>query len=290
MVQSFEIHSSAVPILEIMKRHPKIKWIYSSWGNDLYYYQNETESLKNIRAVLGRIHYMFADCERDLSLARKYDFKGQYLGTFPGGGGYDLETNKYKVGDFCTDKKIVIKGYQHIFGRAIYVLEALLKIKNDLKDYQIVVFAANSAVLEYLKKPEFADWQNLQIKGRIGRGEVLSLMGHSNIYIGNNISDGMANTLLEAIIMETFPIQSNPGGATAEIIEHGKNGYLIENPEDSDEIATLIKMALNNPQLVESAIAYNTEHLKPKLERNYIKNLVVEQYERVQQALIDNKI
>ena len=38
VVQSFELHSSAVPIMEIMKNYPHIKWIYSSWGNDIFFY------------------------------------------------------------------------------------------------------------------------------------------------------------------------------------------------------------------------------------------------------------
>lgn len=65
-------------------------------------------------------------------------------------------------------------------------------------------------------------------------------MGQSIVYIGNNISDGIPNTVLEAMIMGAFPIQSNPGGATAEIIEEGNNGFLIHNPEDIEEIKKLI--------------------------------------------------
>ncbi len=284
-VQSFEMHSACVPILEIMKKHPKIKWIYSAWGNDLFYYQYEPDKLKRIKAVFNRLDYMFADCTRDYLIAKKYGFQGEYLGTFPGGGGYDLNVSNSWVNEFQNRKTILIKGYQHKFGRCNNVLEALLEIEDDLKGLEIIVFAATEEVLKFVDHPRFNKMKNLRIMGSIGREEVLELMGQSLISIGNSISDGMPNTLLEAIIMGAFPIQSNPGGATSEIIEHGKNGYLIESPENSNEIASLIKKAIQNPGLLKSGIAYNSKYIKPRLERDYIKEQVLKSYALVEANL-----
>ena len=285
VIQSFEMHSACVPILGIMKNNPKIKWVYSAWGNDLFYYQNEPEKLKEIKAVFGRLDYMFADCTRDFLIAEKHGFKGEYLGTFPGGGGYDLSSSDPWVREFQNRKTILIKGYEHKFGRCNNVLEALLEIEDDLKGFKIVVFAATKEVLKFVNHPRFNKMENLEIKGQIGRGKVLELMGKSLIYIGNSISDGIPNTLLESVIMGSFPIQSNPGGASAEIIEHGKNGFLIENPEDIKVIALLIKQAIQNPELLRSGIAYNVAKVKPMLERNYIKDQVLKKYQLVEQNL-----
>ncbi len=285
VVQSFEMHSACVPIVEVMKKYPKVKWIYAAWGNDLFYYQNDPKKLEGIKNVFTRLDYMFADCTRDYLIAKKYGFKGEYLGTFPTGGGYDLQSSMPMLNEIMDRKIILIKGYEHKFGRAINTLEALLKIKDEIKDYNIVVFAATDKVVDFVHQPQFSDMHNLEVKGKIGRGEVLELMGQSLLYIASSISDGMPNTLLEAIIMECFPIQSNPGGATAEIIEHGKNGYLIENPENSKEIAVLIKQAIQNPELLRSGIAYNTANVKPMLERNYIKDQVLKKYQLVEQNL-----
>jgi len=285
VVQSFEMHSSCVPILEIMKVYPKIKWIYSAWGNDLFYYQNEPEKLKGIKAVFNRLDYMFADCTRDSLIAKKYGFQGEYLGTFPGGGGYELHLSNSWINEFQNRKTILVKGYQHKFGRCNNVLEALVEIEDDIKGFEIIVFAATEEVLKFVDHPRFNKMKNLRIVGSIGREEVLELMGQSLIYIGNSISDGMPNTLLEAIIMEAFPIQSNPGNATAEIIEHGKNGYLIENPESSNEIAALIKKAIQNPCLLKSGIIYNSKYIKPKLERDYVKERVLKRYDLIEQNL-----
>ncbi len=285
VVHSFEMHSACVPILEIMKKHPKIKWIYTTWGTDLFYYQNEPEKLKGIKAVFNRLDYMFADCTRDSLIAKELGFKGGYLGTFPGGGGYELHSSNSWLNEFQNRKTILVKGYQNKFGRCINVLEALKEIEDEIKDYKIIVFGATEEVLKFVDLPRFNKMKNLRIMGLIGRGEVLELMGQSLIYIGNSISDGMPNTLLEAIIMESFPIQSNPGSATAEIIEHGKNGYLIENPENSNEIAALIKKAVQNPGLLKSGIEFNSKYIKPKLERDYVKEKVLNRYELIERNL-----
>jgi len=285
VVQSFEMHSSCVPILEEIKKYPKIKWVYSAWGSDLFYYQNEPDKLKDIKAVFQRLDYMFADCERDFLIAREYGFNGTYLGTFPGGGGFDIHSHKSLINNFEDRNIILIKGYQDKFGRCNNIMEALLKIKNELSNFHVVVFGASEYLFQFIEDSRFQKIKNLEVNGRISGGKVLDLMGKSIIFVGNSISDGIPNSFLEAIIMETFPIQSNPGGATAEYIEDGKNGLLIKNPENSNEIATLIKRAILNPELLKSGIEYNSKYIKPKLERNYIKEKVLKKYEIIERNL-----
>ena len=106
-------------------------------------------------------------------------------------------------------------------------------------------------------------------------------MGKSLIYIGNSISDGMPNTLLESIIMGAFPIQSNPGGATGELIEHQKNGFLIRMPLNVNEIKYLILKAINDKAFLAQAVGYNFKIIKPKLERGYVRQEVLKKYEHV---------
>jgi glycosyltransferase involved in cell wall biosynthesis len=110
-------------------------------------------------------------------------------------------------------------------------------------------------------------------------------MNKAKIYIGNSISDGMPNTLLEAIISGAFPIQSDPGGATSEIIEDGLNGLLILNPMNVDGIKNLILKSLEQPEILEKAFHYNLEMVRPKLERTFVKQEVLKKYEQVEKDL-----
>ncbi|UZH56745.1 glycosyltransferase family 4 protein [Salinimicrobium tongyeongense] len=286
VVQSFEMHSACIPILSVMKKNPEITWVYSSWGNDLYFFQRDSAKKEAMQNVLHHVDYMFADCTRDFHLAKKLGFKGDYLGTYPTGGGYDLKEHSSNIFAHKSKSTILIKGYQHRFGRAKKILEALLLIKKVVENNKVIVFGANEEIQSFVDS-EMSDWNNVRVLSAIGRDEVMKLMGESIIYIGNSISDGMPNTLLEAIIMEAFPIQSNPGGATSELIQHGKNGFLIENPLNENEIAGHIKVALQDKNIIRKGIEFNTIYLKPKLERDYVQKQVLESYSLIEQQLTE---
>ena len=285
VVHSFVMYASTVPLLRIMQNQPRIKWIYSAWGNDLYYYQNEYPFRQDIKKVLPQLDYMFADCIRDYEVARKLGFIGKFMGAFPTGGGYELNEYNSFISTIENRKTIIIKGYEHKFGRCINVLHAINLIKDKVQDYEIIVFAANEKVFDFVRNSELSNLNNLKLYGRMRHTEVLKILGKSLIYIGNSISDGMPNTLLEAIIMEAFPIQSNPGGATAEIIEDGKNGFLIQDPESPEAIARTIMKALNDLEFIRQGVNYNVRQIKPELERLKIRHQVLEKYQAIEREV-----
>ena len=285
VIHTFVMQSATLPLNGVMAKFPRVKWVYSAWGNDLYFRKQNTKDLNDIKATLPNIDFMFADCTRDFYLARDLGFKGKYLGTFPTGGGYVLETTLPYIKNFVEKDCLVIKGYQGKLGRCNNVLEALLEIKDEVADMKIVLFAVNDEVIKYSRDLGLLNWNNFEIKPFLTHHEVLKLMGSARIYIGNSISDGLPNTLLEAIIMEVFPIQSNPGGASSELIASGKNGLLIEHPEDSNHIASLIKMALANEDMLREAIEHNSKNIRPFLDRNLIKMEVKKQYEYIADSL-----
>lgn len=283
VVQSFVLFSACAPILNVMKKYPDIKWIYSAWGNDLYYFQHKPKYLEEIKNVLPRVDFMFADCKRDFEIAKKYNFQGEFLGSFPGGGGFEINEDDLLR---LTERKIIlIKGYQELFGECIPVLKAVERLQNEIRNYEVVVFGAEPPVIEYLNQSSLTSWKNFRVFRKIGRGKVMKLLGQSRCYIGNSISDGMPNTLLEAIMAGAFPIQSNPGGATAEIITHNLNGLLISDPFDAEEIIEHIKRALTDDSLVNNATSYNFEKLRPVLERDFVKKEVLKRYREVENKL-----
>ncbi len=289
IIHSFVLQSAAYPILEIMKKYPEIKWVYSAWGNDLYYRQQNEIDLRKIMEVLPQFDFMFADCKRDYEIALRYGFKGKYLGTFPTGGGYQLRIYESFIKSFEEKNIILIKGYEGKLGRCNKILEAIASLKILLSDYIIVVFGANEQVVKFYKNTDLINWDNFEIKKQITQNEVLKLMGKAYLYLGNSISDGMPNTLLEALIMGAYPIQSNPGGATEEIIKNGVNGLLIENPEDVNEIKNLITQAIKNKKNLKNGVEYNFKFIKPNLERKYIQTQVLEKYKFIAYQLNSGK-
>ena len=81
--------------------------------------------------------------------------------------------------------------------------------------------------------------------------------------------------------MGAFPIQSSPGGATSEVVEHSKNGLLISNPDDINEIEGLIHSALTNKKMVNEALVINTKIIKDKYERGIMRSKILKIYEGI---------
>jgi glycosyltransferase involved in cell wall biosynthesis len=271
IIHSFEMQGCSYPILTTMMKYPTIKWIYSCWGNDLYYYKQFLTHLKKIKCVLKRIDFLHTDCQRDNVLAKELGFFGKHVGVIPGGTGYKLdELQSYKL-PFAERKIILVKGYQHLFGRGLNSIKALEKLQNETKNFSIVIFGAHKEIIEYVEKNQLP--YLIFHRHELTQDQLMEVMGKALVFIGNSISDGMPNTLLEAIVMGAFPIQSNPGGVTEEIIHHGENGFLIENPENVNEIKDLIIQAITNQTLLEKAFEINIGVAEKRLdyETNKIK-------------------
>lgn len=280
IVHSIVLYISCFPILNVMKKHKSIPWVYSSWGSDLFYYRNQPKFKKQILKTLPYIDYLITDCKRDIAIAKDLGFGGEVLGTFPGGGGFEYEkTDKY-IKPINERKTILVKGYQGRSGKAIEVLKALEQIFDKLNEYSIVVFGADKEVIEYITKNKLKVTVLPRVKF-LPHNEILKLMGEALMYIGNSNSDGMPNTLLEAIAQGAFPIQSNPGGATEEVIVHEKNGLLIDDCENINQIKNVILQALNSPELIDSAYVINLNEVKPRYYLESIKINVFKAYNSI---------
>jgi glycosyltransferase involved in cell wall biosynthesis len=251
VVHSFGMEGCSYPIIKTMQKYSKIKWLYSCWGSDLFYYQHFSSHLQKITQVLSSVNFLHTDCQRDFELAKQLGFQGKHVGVIPGGTGYKLQDLEIYKLPLEERKIILVKGYEHHLGRGLNIVVALEAIKNQIENYDVVVFGAHTKVIDYINSQNL----NFTVFDRHGlsHDELLKIMGKSLIYVGNSISDGMPNTLLEAIVMGVFPIQSNPGGVTGEIIENGKNGFLIQDPDHIMEIQQHIDTALNDFNLLKSS-------------------------------------
>lgn len=286
LVHSLEMQSQTYPLI-IPNKKLGFKWAYFSWGSDLFLYQNNKLHLRKIREALSSIDYLFIDNKRDISLANSLSFKGKVLPVFPGGGGYDLQKYQSFIKLNSQRSGIVVKGYHHWAGRALRVLEAIEIITKKIKGYDIYVYSAHDSVIKKIEELNNKYSLNIKYSSRkneITHEELLQKFGSARIAIGNNISDGIPNTLLESIILGAFPIQSNPGGATEDYIEHGNNGFLIQNPEDVSEIANLIEKAIDDEGLINRAFEKNQEIAKT-LEYSIIREKVLKVYEEIEKDI-----
>lgn len=283
VVHCFEMKLSGLPILSVMENNKHIPFIYSSWGSDMFYYKEMGVSDSKVKQFFNRVNHLITDCKRDYNIAIQSGYKSNYLGVFPGNGGLEIDESLIKP----IDKRniILIKGYDDGVGKALVVLKSLELIsKSVIKGFKIVVYSADESIKSYIDESNFFSDLNVSVYARSGflaNNELLKIMGESCIHIANSISDGMPNVLLEAMAMGAFPIQSNPGNVTEEVIENKKNGYLISNPLDKEHIASLIQEAIANNKLREKAQQYNVSFIKEKYNRDNLKPKIVNIYKTV---------
>lgn len=283
MVHCFEMRLAGLPILEVLEQSPNLKFIYSSWGSDVYFFKELGVPVKQFERFLTRVDYLITDCKRDYEIVKQNGFKNFFLGVYPGNGG--LTTEEKYIQATKERNVLIIKGYEDGVGKALKVIEAIellpLKLVQKL---EIIIYGADITTKERVENSAF--FASLKVKIYV-RGEfmansnLLQLMGKSVLHIANSTSDGMPNVLLEAMGMGAFPIQSNPGNVSEEVITHGVNGFLIENPLDRGEIANWIEKALENQELREHAQKYNVNFISKNYNRARLKKEIVQLYKGI---------
>lgn len=263
----------------IKKKFPT--WIATNWGSDIFLYGRLKEHIPKIKEVLANCDYYSAECQRDVELALQMGFTGKVLPVQPNGGGYDLEfAGKLKqTGSTSSRKKILLKGYQTWAGRALNGLSALKLCKDHLNGYEIFIYMASPET--QIAAELFGQETGIPviILPKTSHEEILRLHGQARISIGLSISDAISTSLLEAMVMGSFPIQSGTACANEWIID-GVSGFIVP-PDDPQEIANSIIIALENDSLVDSAAAMNAEIAKKRLRVDIIKNQVINMYQEI---------
>lgn len=284
MVHSFALQLSCLPILPVMNKYYNVKWVFSSWGSDIFFSKEIGIEDERVEKCFKRIDYLITDCNRDYKIALEKGFRKSFLGVFPGNGGVNFDTIKLDVND-SQRKIILIKGYNDEIGRGINIVKAFdEELISLVQNYEVVIFGADETIRKYIaqnnsfKKLKYT----LYLKDNfIFNADLISLMGKSYIYIGNSLSDGIPNALIEAMGMGAFPIQSNPGKVTEEIIENGLNGFLINDAEDIAEIKHLIIEAISNKEMIAGASLYNIENVRNKYDRVKVREQILKLYEKI---------
>lgn len=258
--------------------------IITSWGSDLYLFGRLKEHEPQIRRTLNAFDYYSCECQRDVNLARAYGFTGGILPVFPNGGGFDLArvSALRSQGPVSERRSILLKGYQNWAGRALVGIRALERCADFLKGYEINVYLAESDVKIAAELCERSTSVPVNIiPERSPHEEILKLHGRSRISIGLSISDAISTSLLEAMVMGSFPIQSCTSCADEWIVD-GETGILVP-PEDPEIVEMAIRRALRDDDLVNSAAEKNFRLAEERLDRKKLKEMAIGMYNRVLQ-------
>jgi hypothetical protein len=257
-------------------------WIATSWGSDIYLFGRLSEHQLVIRDLMASCDFYSCECVRDIQLGRDMGYQGPLLPVLPSRGGFNLDymMNFRQPGPVSKRKTIIVKGYQSWAGRALVAFRALRRSLDLLQGFSIVMYAVGEDVKIAARLFE----QDTGIPVRIipalsPEEEILRGFGDARIYIGLGISDGISTSLLEAMVMGAFPIQSCTACAD-EWIQDGKSGFMVP-PEEPEEIGIAIRRALLDDALVDQAAEMNERTARERLDYSVVQAQATKIYEDI---------
>jgi len=212
----------------------KHKFIATNYGSDIYWFQQFPKHLAKIKSVLDRADRYSAECERDVQLALGYGFKGRVLPVIPNAGGIPEKYAQMEVLPPSERNLILIKGYDGWVGRATLAVAALPLIKDQLEGFEIIFYSCNTKTIRAIKKMSRDSGIKVTAypKKALSHDQMMHLFARALIYVGVSLSDGISTSMLEALAMGAYPVQSNTA-CTTEWFKHGLSGIEIRQSEPS---------------------------------------------------------
>ncbi len=288
IIHTLETQNAGYLVYDIKKKYFKNKrfpiWWHTNWGSDIYLFGRLKEHKDKIKEVLHECDYYSCECERDVKLAKEIGFSKTIMPVYPNTGGFDLKNlDKMRGGLVKPSKRkiIMLKGYQGWSGRALVAIRALTRIKEYLKEYKILIYTSHEIdvriAAELLSIEAGIDIQYIPINSK--HEEILRHHGNARVSIGLSISDAISTSVLEAMAMGSFPIQSWTSGAN-EWFEDGKSGLLVP-PEDPEIIEEAIKRALTDDELVDRACEINWDTVQERLNYDMLKEITIRSYKHI---------
>lgn len=249
-------------------------WIHSIWGIDLHFYGQLEKHVPAIKQTLSGIDFLIVEGERDKQLAIEFGFTGK-INVFQSVGGGFIVPPVWDIKPSARTK-ILVKGTQDMVRRGLVAIRAVERCIDVLRDYEIILYSSNeiteaAAELFYRRTGKV-----ITVLHNVSREKMIQLNAEARLSICVNMSDGVPNAMLEAMMMGAFPVQSNTAMAN-EFIIHEKTGMIVP-PEDPDMLEAAIRKVLTEDEMVDAAAAINRKLIEDRFNYHNIRKEVIEMY------------
>lgn len=256
------------------------RWLATNWGSDIYYFGRDEAHARQIRRVCEAVDLYSCECRRDLTLGRNFGYQGPELPVLANSGGIDVDAAQRLRGQAPPSQRrlIMVKGYDHFAGRAMISLAVLERFADRLKDYEIVMFSVGARPRARALELKAAGVLNIRVIDLATHDEILECFGRARAYLAVSISDGISTSVLEAMLMGAFPIQTNTSCCEDWFVQ-GETGFAV-SPDDFDEICARFERALTDDTLVDEAAIRNLEFIRSRLDQSVMTPAIRDFYRR----------
>ncbi len=189
----------------------------------------------------------------------------------PGSGGIDLEAIAAST-DPASGRRVILwpKAYNTPYMQALPILEALRMAWPRLQPCRLVVlWATQSEVRDWIRAVCSELAVSWDVRDRVGRDEVFTLLRQSRVMLAPSLVDGVPNMLYEAMATGVLPIVS-PLGTISDVVKDRENVLFARNLHPQ-EIADALIEAMDDDVLVDRIAETNRARVYELADRAQIR-------------------
>jgi hypothetical protein len=256
-------------------------WIVQARGGpDIALNRKNPNLAQEIQAVLSRCDYFIADNQQNYSLALEMGLSSDKLsitGSVPGAGGIDPAMFDGVPLPSRKERLIIWpKAYNFIQSDGMAVVEALRLALPHIGEFHLVATAASPDV-EYWFNTFLGNYgSRVEIHSRLPHEKFLELYRSARVILAPSLSDGIPNSMYEAMASHTVPILS-PIETLLPLFKDKIHTIYAPNL-DPPAIADALVLAMNDDALADNIALTNRAWLPILAGRDSVRDRVVEMY------------
>jgi glycosyltransferase involved in cell wall biosynthesis len=273
------------------KAHPEIEGI-SRWvvqvrgGPDLALHQHEPSHRARIESIFAHCDHLIADNAINyedairLGLDRK-KIEKPGLGVVSGPGGIDVEQLRATWSQLPSERPRTIlwpKTYETISSKALPVFEAIRLAWDRIAPvtFEMLWLVQSDVQIWFNKSMPDHIKAACNIHGRLDQAQVLAMLPRARVMLAPSLTDGIPNSMMEAMALGTFPIVS-PLDTITPVVKNEENVLFARNLYP-DEIANALIRAMEDNVLVDQAAVRNVSKVNDLANRSRVQTNVLNYY------------
>jgi len=266
------------------------RWIAQARGGpDIALQQFSPDFRPKIEDVLTKCDHFIADNQRNYEYARELGLapdkiENPGMGIVSGAGGLDLKSlrTRWRMPPSKRERLIVWpKAYEVVSSKAMPVFEAILLAWDKIKPCRIEML--------WMDQPEVRIWyermfppeirENCPASGLLPHEQTLALIARARVMMAPSLSDGIPNSMMEAMALGAVPLVS-PIETITPVVRAEENVVFARNLYPQEIADALVRLMSDDP-LVDRLAARNTVRVYDLADRTRFRGRALEYYEQV---------
>jgi glycosyltransferase involved in cell wall biosynthesis len=294
VVHSLGIDAASYLVARTRKLHPEIvsigRWVVQVRGGpDLALHQHDPDHRPRIESIFANCDHLIADNPINYEDAIRLGLdesktRSPGLGVVSGPGGLDVTSLRATWSLLPSRRPRTIlwpKTYETISSKALPVFEAIRLAWDRIAPvtFEMLWLVQSDVQIWFNKTMPDHIKASCNLHGRLGREQVLTMLPNARVMLAPSLTDGIPNSMMEAMALGAFPIVS-PLDTITPVVKNEENVLFARNlyPE---EIATALVRAMQDDALVDRAAERNVACVDQLANRSRVRNAVIEYYTQI---------